>query len=310
MQPNAPVTEMQTLRPASGLADPAAQAGADTTVQLHTAQSRVFMAAGETVSFSLQALTSEGTALPLVVTQAAAQGMTYAGARPTSQVALTFADSGDGALAANFSPAEGALAAFAGTIRTQVRYKVAGRDGVALFDVIYTPEPPAQWTGAPRDVVDNGSLVFILPAQMRQAGRYIVTGRIDDANGVPFALASFNEVLPAGPNEIRLTVFGKLLRDAAPVLPLTLRDVDGYLLKENADPDRALMARLEGTQTLSKVYAIDAFSDAEWHSEERTRYLGEYARDALNARARLAGINPGAALASPPCAIAAPQAVK
>jgi hypothetical protein len=44
-----------------------------------------------------------------------------------------------------------------------------------------------------------------------------------------------------GSSEVGLTVFGKLMRDLAPALPLTLRDVDGYLLKENTDPDRALM---------------------------------------------------------------------
>jgi hypothetical protein len=47
-----------------------------------------------------------------------------------------------------------------------------------------------------------------------------------------------------GSSEVRLTVFGKLMRGLAPALPLTLRDVDGYLLKENTDPDRALMPRL------------------------------------------------------------------
>ena len=73
---------------------------------------------------------------------------------------------------------------------------------------------------------------FYLKAQVRDAGRYVVTGRVDDAKGQPFALISFNDELSAGPKEIKLNLFGKLLIDEKPAFPLTLRDVDGFLLKE------------------------------------------------------------------------------
>jgi hypothetical protein len=120
----------------------------------------------------------------------------------------------------------------------------------------------------------------------------VVSGRVDDARGTPFALASFNDLLPAGPAEIRLTVFGKLLRDQAPPMPLTLRDVDGFLLKENVDPDRALMPRLEGRVLTGQKRAAKAFSDAEWQSEERTRHLVEFARDVALARQAAAEFDP------------------
>ena len=75
--------------------------------------------------------------------------------------------------------------------------------------------------------------------------------------------------------------------DERPASPLTLRDVDAFLLKPDVDPDRALMPRLPGKVIVSKSYPLTAFSEAEWNSEERERYLAEYGRDVESARAHL-----------------------
>jgi hypothetical protein len=98
------------------------------------------------------------------------QGITYSGTRQTPQVSLPFADDGggadpvpnDGAFAGVLAPAQTGLAGFAGTIRTQVSYTVNGKNGMVVFDVIYTPELPAVWTGQIREAVENGSLNFYL----------------------------------------------------------------------------------------------------------------------------------------------------
>lgn len=300
--PNAPVTEANPMRLDGG--------GSDPKVLIQSSQSRVYMASGEAVAFSLRAVDGDGKVLPLVINRALAQGMTFNGARPAAQAVLAFADdgrfadpvAGDGAFAAVLAPAQSALATFNGTIRTDVRFTVAGRAGALLFDVIYSPELPATWTGQVREAVENGSLSFYLKADVRQAGRYIVTGRVDDASGRPFALATFNDLLGAGQHEVRLTTFGKLLRDQQPALPLTLRDIDGYLLKENTDPDRALMPRLEGRAFVGKPHPLTAFSDAEWQSEERSRYLAEFGKDRVLARKALAAFDPAAPLPPDACA--------
>lgn len=291
-RPNDPVAALNPMRLDGG--------GADTNVQLQTAQSRVYMASGESVAFSLRAVDAAGKTQPLVITRALAQGITYAGTRQTPQVSIPFADDGtgadpvpnDGAFAGVLAPAQTGLASFNGTIRTEVRYNVNGRNGVVQFDVIYTPELPGTWAGAPRETLDNGSLVFHLPLEVRIPGRYIVNGRVDDARGHPVALLTFNDVLGPGPNDVRLTLFGKLLRDQAPALPLTLRDVDGYLLKENTDPDRALLPRLPGKVFASTTRSPNGFSDAEWQSEERSRYLTEFGKDLREAKSRLAAFDP------------------
>ena len=304
--PNQPVLETQPMRGEGGR-------GGDPNVLVQTSQSRVFMVSGEAVAFSLRAVNAQGGALPLVVTRAVAGGMTFGASRPAAQVSLPFTDDGTGAdpvagdshFAAVLAPAQTSLAQFSGTIRTEVRYTVNGRAGVALFDVIYSPEVPAVWAGQAREVIDDGSLSYVLKADVRQAGRYIVTGRVDDAKGKPFALATFNDVLRAGPNDIKLTVFGKLLHDKAPAMPLTLRDVDGYLLKENVDPDRALMPRLEGRVVAGKPHPLRSFSDAEYAGEERTRHLAEFSKDASRAKEALAAFDPAQPEPSSQCAASA-----
>jgi hypothetical protein len=290
--PNQPVQEMNAMRVEGG--------GSDARIQLQTSQSRVYMAAGESVAFSLRAVDSGGRVLPLVVTRAVAQGLVFGNTRPTPQVPLAFADdgegadaaAGDGAFAAVLAPGQTGLAGFNGTIRTEVRYNANGRNGMVLFDVIYSPEVPANWTGSAREAVENGMLVYHLKLDVHQPGRYIIDGRVDDAHGEPFSLASFNDVLGPGLNDVRLPVAGNLIRDQGAALPLTLRDVTGYLLKENVDPDRALIPRLEGKVSTGKPYPLKSFSDAEWQSEERSRYLTEFGKDLRAAAAALRSFDP------------------
>jgi len=301
VHPNQPLLETNPMRVEGGKAN--------TALLLQTSQSHVYLAAGEAAAFSLRAANAQGEVQPLVITRAVAQGMTYGASRATPRIALAFADdgggadavAGDGAFTGVLAPGQTGLAGFHGTIRTEVGYTAGGRKGFVLFDVIHTPVLPATWTGKLRESLESGSLDFYLGLDVRQPGRYIVTGRVDDARGRPFAVATFNEVLETGPREIKLTVFGKLMKDGAPTLPLTLRDVDGYLLRENADPDRLLVPRLQGRVYASRTRTLDGVSDAEWQSEERSRYLSEYAKDRSAARAGLAAFDPAAPLPPSAC---------
>jgi hypothetical protein len=262
--------------------------------------SHVFVASTESVKFTVKATDQQGKTLPMFVTQAIASPITERGSRIGSQAVLPFTDDGnngdsaanDGIFTGVLTPGATSFASFNGTIRVEVKYNVGERSGSVFFDIIYTPETPAVWSGPIREVVEEGSLVFYLKADVRQAGRYIVSGRVDDAKGKPFAFVSFNDLLGPGPNEIKLPVFGKLLVDQQPAFPLTLRDVDAYLLKENVSPDRALMPRIQGTACVTKMHTPKNFSDAEWQSEERSRYLNEYSKDVKFAKDSLAKFDP------------------
>ena len=131
--------------------------------------------------------------------------------------------------------------------------------------------------------MENGSLAFYLKANIKEPGRYVVNARAYDANGKPFALLTFNDEVPAGAKEFRLPLFGKLVRDLKPAFPITLRDVEGFLLYEDRFPDRAMMPRWPGVMHTSANYPNSAFSDAEWTSEERSRYLNEFGKDVTQA---------------------------
>lgn len=287
--PNAPVSENRPMRRKDG--------SIASAILVTTTQSRVYATAGESVLLAIAAADERGNALPVTVDQATARGLAPAPGKPGAQpVTLLMADDGGGGggVIGVLAPAESGLAGFHGTLRAEVLYRVAGQAGVAVFDVIHTPQPPAVWSGPVRESLQEGSLQFTLGARVTVPGHYIVSGRVDDATGKPLALLTFNDLLPQGENSVPLTLHGLLLRDLAPAFPLTLRDIDGYLLTDG-DPDRALMPRIDGKALVSKRYLPDQFSDAEWESEQRSRYLAEFARDVERARAELAALDPEAA---------------
>lgn len=198
----------------------------------------------------------------------------------------------DGVYGVSLQPATQGFAGLFGQIRVELALQYRDQQGFTYFDILYTPDAPAVWQGGVREAIEDGSLSFYLKADVRQAGRYVVTGRIDDATGKHFALVSFNDEVGTGAQQFRLRVFGKLVRDAKPAFPLTLRDVDGFLLRPDAFPDRMLMPRLAGKVHTSQSHPPSAFADTEWSSEERERYLTELSRDVAEAQANVDQLGP------------------
>jgi hypothetical protein len=257
-------------------------------VRLRLKQSAVFLAGGQSVDFSVRCESREGEARPCEVASAQVrEAETVPGAGGLPPVPLAFAAGPDGWHTARFTPAAEGFALFEGTLRADVEVTSGATRGRATLDIITTGNPPAAFTGQVRESLERGSLVLRLPLQVRKPGRYVIAARVDDADGKDFAYLSFNEELRAGRQEVELTVFGLLVRDEKPRLPLTLRDVDGFLLRESGDPDRELLLPLQGPVHTTKGYPLTAFSDAEWTSEERQRYLTEYGKDVKQAQAHL-----------------------
>jgi hypothetical protein len=169
-------------------------------------------------------------------------------------------------------------------IRTELIVQSGEQQGYVAFDVVYSPQVPATWAGPVHESLHDGSLDFILAANVVQPGRYVITGRVDDASGKPFALVTFNDELGAGAQQVALQVYGRLVRDQKPMFPLTLHDVDGFLLKPDAYPDRALMPARDGPVFTSRKYSPAQFTDAHWSSDETQRYLAEYGKDVSQAQ--------------------------
>ncbi len=284
VHPFAPIAEQVKLRNANGEVVKG--------INLRTTQERVFLSGAESVRFTITAVDDADRSLPLIIRSASAQSI------PDSrtpikiiQTAVAFTDDGagaddvpsDGRYAGRLAPATQGFQHYNGTIRLLAEVASDSQQGVAHFDVVYAPDAPATWAGV-REALEAGSLNFYAKATVRQAGRYVVSGRVDDANGVPFALVQFNDEVAEGSREFRLQVFGALVVDKRPAFPLRLRDVEGFLLIPDKFPDRATMARQVGVVHTSAVYPLSRFSSAEWTSEERQRYLAEYGKDADTAR--------------------------
>jgi hypothetical protein len=295
VDPNQPVVEERPLREPGG---PVVDG-----LMLRTTQQRVFSLGDETVLLTVAAVDADGQPLPLEVPRAIVrEGAPRPGAAVAAPMPVQFTDNGrqgdatagDQVLSFRLQPSQVGMAGLDGVIRVELALQSEGHPGFAYFDVMHSPVAPANWGPGPvRDVVEAGSLSLVLPVQVQQPGRYVASGRIDDAQGRPLALASFNEELPAGAGEIRLRVFGKLLRDAQAAFPLTLRDVHAFLLKPDTFPDRALMPRRDGPVHRSANHPLAAFSTAEWESPERQRYLDEYTRDVDEAENQLKDLGPG-----------------
>lgn len=283
LRPFDPVAEEMPLRTPGG--QPAKG------VHVRSTQDRVFASGAESVRLTVRAVDDDDRPLPLLVTRAVAFDLPDA-RRPSGlpQVPVTFTEAADGSLAAVLQPSTQGFAEFAGTIRIQAYLNQAGQLGNVNFDLVYNPLVPAEWAGV-REALQAGSLDFFLKAKVAQPGRYVVSARVDDAAGKPFALLSFNDEVAVGEQEFRLRLFGKLVRDGKPAFPLTLRDVQGFLLVPDRFPDRAMLPRQAGTVHTSKAYALDSFSDAEWSSEERSRYLAELNKDVDEAKRQVDALN-------------------
>jgi hypothetical protein len=294
VHPNRPIVEERPLRLPGG---PAIDG-----LTLRTTQERVFVQGDESVLFTVAAVDGEGRVLPLQVPRAFAhEGATGPAGSRVAPVTVLFSDDGrsgdavanDGTLSLRLQPARLGFAELDGVIRVELALQSGDHSGYAYFDVIHSAGTPATWgPGAVHEAVEAGSLNLYLPAQVNQPGRYVVTGRVDDANGRPFALVNFNDELGAGAQQIRLQVFGRLLRDKQPAFPLTLRDVDAFLLKPDTFPDRSLMPRRDGLVYQTRSYPLVAFSDAEWAGAERQRYLDEYTKDVHEAEDQLKQLGP------------------
>lgn len=285
VRPFVPVAEDRALRMPGGTA---AQG-----MHLKTTQERIFLSGEESSRITLTLQDDAGRTLPLRVTRAVLHEVTAPGkTASTAEFAMPVSDAGNGVLAMLLQPAAQGFAQYAGLVRLDLNLEYAGQPGTIFFDLIYSPETAASWLPGVRDQLVDGSLAFVLKAEVHIAGRYLVSARVDDANGRPLALALFNDEIGRGVHEIRLPVFGKLIRDRQPAFPLRLRDVEAFLLKPDAYPDRVMLPRRAGVQHSSKAYPLASFSEAPWDSEERSRYLAELHKDIDEAQAQLSRLGP------------------
>ncbi len=271
VRPFAPIAEDRALRVPGGTAPQG--------VRLKTTQERVFASGNESSRITVTLQDMEGRTLPLGLRQATIKEVTPPGRTASTAPFNATPALTDGVYSFVMQPAVQGFASFAGTVRLELHLDYGGQPGFLYFDLVYSPGSAATWLPGVREAATAASLDFFLKAAVSQPGRYVVSARVDDATGTPLALALFNADVGTSTVEFRLPVFGKLIRDKQPTFPLTLRDVEAFLLKPDAFPDRVMLPRLAGSVHTSRVYPLAFFSTAEWQSEERTRYLDELGKD-------------------------------
>ncbi|MEI7892593.1 MAG: hypothetical protein WCI05_05855 [Myxococcales bacterium] len=258
-------------------------------------QDRYFVAGSESVLFNLRCEDKEGKPQACDVGVAVARPTVSVDAGVEPRAELTFTDDGRGAdtaagdlvYSASFAPASAEFASYFGAIKVAIPMRTGGEDGFTTAQVTFSPDVPALFTRRVREVVEGGSLQFYIQIEVSTPGRYMLAARVDDANGKSFAYVQFGDELKAGVQEARLTLFGKLIKDSNPAQPVKLRDLEGYMLLENAHPDRKLVPTVEGVFYTAKTYPMGSFSDDEWQSDERQRHLDRYGQDAAEAEQRV-----------------------
>jgi len=131
------------------------------------------------------------------------------------------------------------------------------------------------------DRVSNGSLVLDVGADLSVGGFYRFDANVYDAAGNPVAFAMWKGELAAGPQQIPLEVWGKVLRDAGAPGPYTIGEIRGYRFLDGQYPDREMLPAVGATHTTS-AWPLDALTDAS-HVDSHELQMAELMLDDLDA---------------------------
>ncbi|MEZ4298082.1 MAG: hypothetical protein R3B70_24230 [Polyangiaceae bacterium] len=241
-------------------------------------QSHAYLAGPERAQLTV---TCERDAAPIPCTVLHAVVTTDPDPSITRTAPLPFTDDGappdraaaDGTLTADLAPAELGFADLTAELRVQLLVDAGGERGAASFVVGYTGAPPATFTGRARDELHDGSVRACFELDVRDPGRYLLDARIDDAAGETFAFVSFDGALARGTAEACFDIFGKLALDEDARAPFTVRDVEGFLLLEDAFPDRRSLPTWEGAAFTTRAYESTQLSEKTWESDTKSRHL-------------------------------------
>lgn len=239
-------------------------------------QDRLYLVGDEKARLRITCKTSDNVVPCEFLSAQASSVQTGDGLLTVGPFPVPFTNDAQGAAVGLFAPANEGFSSYHGRIGVDVNLKIGSEQGFANFQMIYTPAAPARFTGKFREALEEGSLCIYAQMEVTKAGRYVIVGRVNDADGDGFAYLEFNDLLESGVREVKLCVFGLLILDQQARTPFVLRDLEGFLLYENRDPDRELLSVLEGNVYTTKAYDASVFSSAEWQSEERKRHLDQF----------------------------------
>ncbi len=254
--------------------------GARVTVR----QDRRFLVADETAALSLECSSGDGAESCQVLGAYARRLVSPLFEGRSEGVRVAFQEQEPGLHVATFQPSRQGFAGYAGLIRIDLTVRMGNEQGATGFQLEYTPEAPATFTGRIDEALEHGSVLLRIGLLVARQGRYVLHARLDDATGNTVALLTFNDLLGSGDQVAVMPLFGRLLLDERPAQPWHLRDLEGFRLLEDATPDRELMAMRAGRLHTTRRYTASELSPDEWQSEQKTRYLGALTADVERAR--------------------------
>jgi hypothetical protein len=141
-------------------------------------------------------------------------------------------------------------------------------------DEYEAPDPPARFIHQFSERLEDGSLVVRVGVLVHRPGSYEIVARVVDASGRGFAYLEVRPELASGVQEVRMRIFGKLIRDEGAETPFRLRDLEGLRRSDDHAPEP--MVPLRGTVYLTRIHPEGAFSEREWDSEEKRRHLERF----------------------------------
>lgn len=126
------------------------------------------------------------------------------------------------------------------------------------------------------DALAGGSLQVTFAADVKKLGPVMVQATLFDATGTK-AIAVYDDYYrPAqlGPQEIKITFFGKAIHDAGVDGPYSVRALHGYVRLDDAEPPEVFW-QTDKVITTASYHAAD-FSSSEWDSPEKQNKINQY----------------------------------
>ena len=240
-------------------------------------QDRFQVIGDEAVNVQLQAADEKGKELALRCAGAKAIAVSD---KPLPPAEVTCVADKDGHVTSKFVPLMSPLRDFVGTIRLEYNLSVERPDGsseggTSEISVHYGGAEVARFNGNVRQAYENGSAVFYLGFDVLKAGFYRLNVRADNGQDDKiFAHMNVREqVDQPGPREMRVEVFGKLIKDSQ-AKSLRLRDLDGEYV-----PPAGEIVGIKGRDGVfytAKSIDLAQVSGAEWQAPEKEERMNEY----------------------------------
>lgn len=126
------------------------------------------------------------------------------------------------------------------------------------------------------DKIEKGSLEVTLGVDVKILGPIMIQATLFDAEGkAPIATYDdFYRPAQLGPQEVKITFFGRAITEAKVDGPYSVRALHGYVHFENEDPPEIFWSHEKPIPTAA--YKSTDFSSGEWDSQEKQDKINQY----------------------------------